>query len=406
MGGFVIDTSPTPLWGTHTRFTLTPDGLAWLMEHVPGLVPDVPEESIRDRSKADSVAKALLVWQVCYFVVSCAARRAQSLPLSLFEVSTLAHALCTVLTYAVWWRKPLNIGEPTVIQGEAAREIAALMLMVSRRTAYYLGGLMTIPGVAECEYLVVERNVPPDDTSPLVAKGRQPVEFDPKKPVSTGQHTFTFRSEKHDSTWHSVLTYGRTEIPWFNKPRLEGGNALLAHTDILRWTHASHAMNNPNTGDLVKSFACDNNAVYIAPDTGLHSTAFMGSHAFALTIHATLTGMAITTLYGLPHLLGWNARFAHDVERRLWRISTIALTSLGAVYGLFGLAVLVVCSAPRESVVEFISFFAVMIISCCAPVVYTFASGYLLGESIRQLLILPAGSFHLPNLSIYLPNFS
>ena len=37
---------------------------------------------------------------------------------------------------------------------------------------------------------------------------------------------------------------------------------------------------------------------------------------------------------------------------------------------------------------------------------YPFASGYVLLESLRQLLYLPERTFLLPSLSIYLPHFS
>ncbi len=99
------------------------------MKHEPDLIPDLPLTSIIDRSKSNSLGKALLFVQVAWFCLSCASRLGEHLPLSLLEVSTLAHGLCTLGCYAVWWSKPLNIDEPTWIQigNEHAREAAALM---------------------------------------------------------------------------------------------------------------------------------------------------------------------------------------------------------------------------------------------------------------------------------------
>lgn len=77
-------------------------------------LPKLSEKSILDRSKADSIAKTLLLIQAAWFCWNCVGRLAQSLPLSLLEVSTVAHVLCTFATYMFWWSKPLNIGEPIV----------------------------------------------------------------------------------------------------------------------------------------------------------------------------------------------------------------------------------------------------------------------------------------------------
>jgi len=59
--------------------------------------------------------------------MSCASRLVQHLPLSLLEVSTAAHAFCTLVTYFVWWSKPLNIPVPTVLRGKEAQEVHALL---------------------------------------------------------------------------------------------------------------------------------------------------------------------------------------------------------------------------------------------------------------------------------------
>ena len=116
MDGLVFETS-TPIFGPHTRFALTDYGVCFVMEHAPELIPDLSEASILSRGQSDSLGKALLITQLLYFCISCAARCAQSLPLTLLEVSTLAHAICAVATYFVWWKKPFDIAEPTVISG-------------------------------------------------------------------------------------------------------------------------------------------------------------------------------------------------------------------------------------------------------------------------------------------------
>ena len=59
--------------------------------------------------------------------MNCASRLFQRLPLSLLEISTAAHAICTLLTYFVWWSKPLNVASPTLLREKAAQEVHALL---------------------------------------------------------------------------------------------------------------------------------------------------------------------------------------------------------------------------------------------------------------------------------------
>ncbi|KAI0762194.1 hypothetical protein C8Q74DRAFT_1336607 [Fomes fomentarius] len=101
---------------------LTEAGLRYLMQYQPDLIPDIPRAHIDDRSKASALGKIFVVVQVLWFCVNCGNRFAQRLPLSLLEVATIAHALCTFFTYLLWWQKPQDISQPTVIAGDRARQ--------------------------------------------------------------------------------------------------------------------------------------------------------------------------------------------------------------------------------------------------------------------------------------------
>ena len=101
--------------------------LVYIMEHFPHIFTDITEESILDQAASSSLSKALLIVQVAWFCTNCASRLSQRLPLSLLEVSTAAHAFCTLLTYFVWWSKPLNVAAPTIMREKGAREVYALL---------------------------------------------------------------------------------------------------------------------------------------------------------------------------------------------------------------------------------------------------------------------------------------
>jgi hypothetical protein len=101
--------------------------LIYIMKYFPHIITSTTEESILDRAESSSLSKALLVVQVGWFCTNCASRLFQGLPLSLLEVSTAAHAFCTLITYFVWWSKPINVSAPTLKSGKEAREVYALL---------------------------------------------------------------------------------------------------------------------------------------------------------------------------------------------------------------------------------------------------------------------------------------
>ena len=139
MGGFAFygsyDDNPTVKESllqisTNPRHTVEVpkfDTLVYIMKDFPHIITDIPEEHILDRAASSGLSKALLIVQVAWFCTSCASRLFERLPLSLLEVSTAAHAFCTLLTYFVWWSKPINIAAPTILREKEAQEVYALL---------------------------------------------------------------------------------------------------------------------------------------------------------------------------------------------------------------------------------------------------------------------------------------
>ncbi|KAK0207166.1 hypothetical protein DFS33DRAFT_1472449, partial [Desarmillaria ectypa] len=69
----------------------------------------VDELSMRDRSKGDALSKAISTLQISWFIVGCLARAHQDLPITLLELTALAFALLSIITYVIWWHKPIDI---------------------------------------------------------------------------------------------------------------------------------------------------------------------------------------------------------------------------------------------------------------------------------------------------------
>lgn len=116
-----------------SRLTLTIDGLLYLAEYYPHLIPDLSESTIWDKSKASALAKSLVCLQALWFCLQVIGRLSSNLPISLLELNTFVHALCCLAVYLIWWNKPLDIEEPSLVSvtGEETESICAWMCMTS-----------------------------------------------------------------------------------------------------------------------------------------------------------------------------------------------------------------------------------------------------------------------------------
>jgi hypothetical protein len=78
-----------------------PAAIIWLAER--GYWIRIRKENIDDKSKANTIQKALVLLQVSWMVCQCIARRICNLPLSLLEIHTVVHVACAVFLYACWF---------------------------------------------------------------------------------------------------------------------------------------------------------------------------------------------------------------------------------------------------------------------------------------------------------------
>lgn len=60
--------------------------------------------SIDDRSKADTIQKALVLLQVTWMATQCIARTAYGLPICLLELHTMVHVICALAMYGFWFK--------------------------------------------------------------------------------------------------------------------------------------------------------------------------------------------------------------------------------------------------------------------------------------------------------------
>ena len=137
MGGYAFDVSKDirpRVWPRKVdRLTPSPTAVLGCLisqdKDLREVIPFLSEEEIWDKSKANGLAKAIVCIQAAWFCTQCIARLGQGMPISLLELNTFAHAICALVVYVLWWEKPLDVHEPTIIevgQSDVARYICAL----------------------------------------------------------------------------------------------------------------------------------------------------------------------------------------------------------------------------------------------------------------------------------------
>lgn len=128
MGGYSVDTNGISDYTSSA--TLEPAGLLLFAER--GHFFHISDNELYDKSKADYVAKSLVVIQAMQFLAQVIGRVQTGLPVTLLELHTVAHVASAVITYFFWKDKPLDIKTQTRIDttsDETLQEDVAYMLV-------------------------------------------------------------------------------------------------------------------------------------------------------------------------------------------------------------------------------------------------------------------------------------
>lgn len=109
MGGFSL--GPKELFGSF-RCVVMYKGFLYCTR-----VAQAPKDSIRkrvimDKSKVESLGKAMVFAHTMCTLIRCMLRKASGLPITLLEFRVVLHVVITIITYAYWWYKPLDVREP------------------------------------------------------------------------------------------------------------------------------------------------------------------------------------------------------------------------------------------------------------------------------------------------------
>ncbi|KAF8651843.1 hypothetical protein AX16_004643 [Volvariella volvacea WC 439] len=230
-------------------------------------IPYIPEKEIKDHGKGDILAKALVVVQTTWFVAQCISRHIQGLVLTEIELVTLGFAMLNVITYGLWWDKPLNIGYPIYFDENGARTDGPL--------AEVDGG-----GAREWKGAWYERT------------------------WGSARGCAAAMGSACHSAWGSVKQSWR-EYGLFS---VIVGPFFVVFFPIIHMMGQGGSENRPTSVHQFYAAEIDE------------------EHAILPSFYGAVIGI----LFGAIHLIGWNFQFSTTTELWLWRASSLVLTVVPA----------------------------------------------------------------------------
>jgi len=371
MGGFVFDTGIKTSMDDREyisgspRFCLLPPGVGEVAER--GLLPDYPRQYIRDKSKADNFAKFFVVLQSSWMIVQCGARWSSGLVVTTLELNTLAHAVCALGIFLIWWDKPLDISEPTVFTGDRVRNIASVVWastdagrnpflptrdeMISDPPQYneWLGKLHFAREVQHLSWVGLD-TLPThvrSDTDALAETFPDSIGV-----YNMSKHAFIIHAV--GQTADSMLRVGADE--------LKGTNILIDVPTLIRWqliwdllqSPEEHASRWPWLIPKGEPSVCIHPHNRIAfesrdfkPKNPMARKGLIGNRVpnFEL-VEPRHKGSALSVrillycaiVYGGLHASAWNDKFPSPAEHMLWRISCVYITGFSLLAWLVAMA--------------------------------------------------------------------
>lgn len=408
MGGLAAEFTIAP--GLSERLAITPDNFSAFVERLgPDFLPNLSEDEIADKSKANGLAKTIVCIQALWFGVQCFTRWSQALTISLLELNTLGHTYSALAMYLLWWYKPLDVSESTVIDDENFRELAAAW---SLRTGPFRGEPLPRWLPPQCsssdeepagsispsslfpndDHDIAGQDAFDDDNVLTPAKWYSGFRFYGFSSSSSGHQfkTQSWRDEKDGSL--SPLSLGRPYLEISAQERLRWKLAAR------RYAKAAAAASVSDTSSSTSTTTCQSSddAAYREPVVRQVDDWFVSKFSIVERADAAIGMILGGFVYGGIHALAWAAPFPSAKERVLWRMASVVVIAFGPVYvSLWHLA-----HKGKTSVSFLATAFYRLILAA-----YLFSRTYLVVECFIQLAHLPMSAYYAPNWSAYFPHF-
>lgn len=425
MGGFVIDledvcqVEDTRFTSKISRLTLTPRGVALLAQC--GYLPKITKEDILDKNKSDNVSRILSVLQALWMLAQIVGRLISKMPVTLLEVNTLAHIVCAIIIYLLWWDKPKLINEPTKISGDWVPSVGAYMFMSSQ-----ISGWKRIkPGILKKDWIDpelsiltferVSRPTPVENTGGVLASGG----FDSTQLGSARSRDSSSRTvfdSKNISTDSGMLkprpilalkpTRVSTEIV---ASSLDSRLQLSQEYRANRWALAAEAM---TLHSAIASRVAPREIVedgkkhiWLQPATEELVDDYIGNWATGNLLRdmsGFIMGMVLwsaSMVYGGVHATAWHGFFPSKIEAILWRASSVCIAGSGLTWILINMLAKsskhfkAYWKAVETLRADWISLVSLGTLATLCGLAYMLARVFLVIEAFISLRKLPAAAF-------------
>jgi hypothetical protein len=407
MGGFVMDTNIEDgieyIPGS-PRLTLTARGVKYLAENGHEL-PYITEASIKDRSKADGLAKGLVCLQAIYMISQCASRLANELPLTPLEVNTLGHVLCALVMYMFWLRKPQDVRDPTLVTSQwvpllcaaswSAEKDWTIRSWTDRGTEYATPFVGHIDDCDPANVYALTRDCNWTRISPAPEQMKVPLgrtEGNLKK--STSSVTLPLKTitvfprypkpdeldwlSKHlscliirdigPSVSDEILLKRISELKEWNNIALvfrssevlpshfrfgEEGYCICLDSEVLLRFGLAHRLDGTSSGNGPEILTLRHLALKQLSNWPDHNGLTSGRHALP-----SIMIIFATCLYGALHVGAWNSHFPTILEVELWRSSAVVVAASGTYVLTISLLDLLSVWLRYGRFIRFVEFFA------------------------------------------------
>ena len=421
MGGFVFDLeegSPAErntFTAKHSRLTVTPRGMALLARC--GFLPKISKEEILDKSKSDNLSKMIAVVQALWMFAQIVGRLVVDLPVTLLEVNTLAHVMCAMIIYVLWWDKPKLINEPTRLRGDWAPPVSAYMYMSSQIS----GWRRTKPGILKKDWIDPELAILA--LKPSAARTSELGMLTPIQKATSNKQRLAFiaslrsistasisrlraDSDRGSFTTRPVSTMtARGESSSTIRTRLESSQELRSS----RWSLAAEAMtlHSAIAYRVIPREAQedDKRVKWVEPITEELVDDSIGNWAtenLLRDMSGFVMGMVVwsaSMAYGGVHAAAWNGYFPSRIETWLWRASSICIAGSGLTWIVINMSARISKGFKEywgkvESLrAHWTSLVGLGSLATLCGLAYLLARIYLVLEAFISLRKLPAGAF-------------
>lgn len=299
MGGFML------CWDGKEVSPLTLEEMELLYSRGTIDFPDITQRQIEDKSKGDGLSKSLVVLQTLWFVVQCVARAISGMVITELELVTLGFAVLNGVLYFLWWNKPLNVQCPVPVHRKAPPP------------SYILRGQVVDHHEASKFVEMVEV----ENVSRVPGKSRFSTDF-ARTPEETRRDAM-LSQPSNDTLAGSIHVQDHWPPPQGSAGQMSSlSRAIKRAAGAVRFVVFS-AFVRPMS-DMIGS----GEATSVKPEAKrvptFHAREVTPTESFAMGF----TSSTLATIFGGIHCIAWSFSFPTVVERTIWRIASLAITSI------------------------------------------------------------------------------